>query len=61
MVGVLLENPVNTNPQMVYGGWAATYQEHCRALEYYQAQQGAKGSNCMRIEMLFLRWLSPFR
>jgi endonuclease YncB( thermonuclease family) len=42
VVGVLLENQVNINLQMVYRGWAATYPEHCKELDYYQAQQDAK-------------------
>ncbi len=42
VVGVLLENQVNINLQMVYSGWAATYPEHCKELDYYQAQQDAK-------------------
>ena len=42
VVGVLVQNQVNINLQMVHSGWAATYPKYCQEQVYYQAQQDAE-------------------
>lgn len=41
-VGVLVQDQVNINLQLVHSGWAATYPKYCREPVYYQAQQDAE-------------------
>lgn len=41
-VGVLVQDQVNINLQMVYSGWAATYRAYCQERDFYEAEQDAK-------------------
>lgn len=41
-VGVLYQDQVNINLQLVQAGWASVYPKHCRENVYYQAQGDAE-------------------